>query len=237
MKLSKLVLLAAALVCFSAAALADAEFTNANGSITSKAGSTGYSLSLTGSSLVNVSGSPGYDCTGLGSGGCNGTVGYTTGLTSGLNASLIDNVTGGPTTLAPGGVFTIRGDNGSGPGGLVFKGTFTNALWTYVGTCTGTTSCGVRGGYWEWQLSGNVTGTFYLPGGGKKTDVGATVTLTTQQFHNDPFIHGTGTIGVSGGSSALGSPAPESGTLILFGTGLIGIALLARKKYSSRAQA
>jgi hypothetical protein len=231
--MNKLFLLALSIACFSAAAFADGQFTNSGGTITSRAGSTGYYLILTGSSLVNVSGAGSLDCSGAGAGGCNGRVSYTTGFTSGLNASLINNVGGSPTNLGAGGLFTISGDNGTGPHGDIFKGTFTNATWTYVGTCTGTTSCGVAGGYYEWEITGNVTGTYYI-NGQQIQGAGATIQLTTQKMTNDPFTHGTGTIGLSGGSSTVGRvTAPESGTLILFGTGLVGIALLARRKFSS----
>jgi hypothetical protein len=233
MKLSKLVLLGLAISCFSSAAFADAQFTNAGGLLTSINGGTGYYLKSSPSPLTNVSGAGALDCSGKAA--CNGTVSYTTTLTSGLNPSLIDNVGGSPTNFAPGGTFTIKGDGGTGPGGIVFKGTFTNATWTYVGTCTGTTSCGVQGGYWEWQLSGNVTGIFY-ENGKQGTGMGATVTLSTQQFKNDPFLKGTGTIGISSGGTTLGGIVPESETLILFGTGLVGIALFAKRRHSSGLQ-
>jgi hypothetical protein len=229
--MNKLLLLVLSVVCFSAAAFADGQFTNSGGTLTSKAGSGGYELQLTGSSLVNVSGAGSLDCSGVSS--CNGRVSYTTGLTSGLNPLLINNVGGSPTTFAMGGTFTISGDGGTGPHGDIFIGTFTNATWTYVGTCTGTTSCGVAGGYYEWQLTANVTGTYYV-NGQSFSGTGATVQLTTQKMTSDPFTNGTGRIGLSGGSTTVGRVmAPESGTLILFGTGLVGIALLARRRFSA----
>jgi hypothetical protein len=234
MKISKSALFVLAISCLSSAAFADnAQFTNAGGLLSSVNGGTGYYLQAT-SSLTNVTGAGALDCSGKAA--CNGTVGYTTTLTSGLNPSLIDNVCATPpncaaTQFVAGGKFNIKGDGGTGPGGLVFKGTFTNATWTYVGTCTGTTSCGVQGGYWEWQLSGNVNGIFY-ENGGQHQGMGATVTLTTQQFKTDPFLKGTGAIGISSGGTTLGGIVPESGTLILFSTGLVGIALIARRRSS-----
>ena len=233
MKTSKLFFLALAIGCLSSAAFADAQFTNAGGLLTSNNGGSGYYLQSSSSSLINVSGAGPLDCSGKAA--CNGTVGYTTTLTSGLNANLIDNVGGSPTNFSSGGRFIIKGDGGTGPGGLVFNGSFTNATWTYVGTCTGTTTCGVQGGYWEWQLSGNVTGVFY-DNGHKGTGMGAAVTLSTQQFKTDPFLKGTGTIGISSGGTTLGGIVPESGTLILFGTGLVGIALFAKRRHSSGLQ-
>jgi len=227
--MNKLLLLVLSVACFSAAAFADGQFTNAGGTLSSIAESGGYELQLTGSSLVNVSGAGSLDCTGADV--CNGRVSYTTGLTSGLNPLLINNVGGPATALGAGGTFIISGDGGAGPHGDIFIGSFTNATWTYVGTCTGTTSCGVTGGYYEWQLSGNVTGTYYV-NGQMYTGTGATVQLTTPRMKNDPFANGTGRLGLSGGSSTV-VVTPESGTLILFGTGLVGIALLARRRFSS----
>jgi len=230
--MNKLLLLVLSVVCFSVSAFADGQFTNSGGTLTSNAGAGGYYLSLTGSSLVNVSGAGSLDCTGADV--CAGRVSYTTGLTSGLNPLLINNVGGSPTSLAAGGTFIISGDGGTGPHGDVFIGSFTNATWTYVGTCTGTTSCGVTGGYYEWQLTGNVQGTYYVNGHAMQ-GTGATVQLTTQKMKTDPFTNGTGKIGLSGGTTTVGA-VPESGTLILFGTGLVGIALLARRRFSTGLQ-
>jgi len=218
----KMVLFAVSLVCFTSAAFADATFENSGGSLKSLNGGTGYYLQSSGSQLSGVNGLGALDCSGLASQGgtCSGLVSFTTGLTSGLAPTLIDNV-GGPATVltGPGSIKISEG------GSTIFTGTFVNALWTYVGTCTGISSCGVTGGYYEWQLSGNITGTY---SNGQPAN-GALVQLTTQPMKNDPFIHGTGTIGIAGGSSTL-QTVPESGTLVLFGTGLVAVALLTRRK-------
>lgn len=188
----KLILLALTVVFFSAAPLADGQIFDAGGTITSKKGATGYYLQ----GLSPVVAITNY-CSSQAA--CNASVRFDTGSTDGLDPLLIDNVSGPPTTLAAGGVFEVKGATGSGPDGLIFAATFTNALWTYIGTCTGTTSCGVKGGRYQWQLSGNVTGTVYLPGGEKKTDVGATASFTTLKTKTDQFLDGTGNIGIDDG--------------------------------------
>jgi hypothetical protein len=232
MKIVKLVLLGLAISCLSSAAFADSTWNDMDGTLTSFSGVTGYYLSNAGSasSLVSVTGAGSlYDC----GGGtpCNGKVSYTTGMTAGFNTSLINNIGGPATSLGNGTLKITLPGIGTGPGGLVFLGTFSDITWTYIGTCTAT-GC-TKGEYYQWEVMGNISGTYYLPGGGTSTAKGFNVQLTTQKFTgSDPFANGTGHITGGGGAVSMGV-VPESGTLILFGTGLVGIALLVRRKHFS----
>jgi hypothetical protein len=62
---------------------------------------------------------------------------------------------------------------------------------------------------------------------------GAVVQLTVGAS-TDPFCATCSKkIGISGGNANLPGVVPESGTLILFGTGLIAIVVVARRKYLS----
>jgi hypothetical protein len=244
MKAGRLLLLAVALAAFPALASATSHWSDIDGTLTSTAGATGYKLSNVGqaSSITGVTGAGAYDCAwgGTTALAC-GKVSYTTGLTAGLNPSLINNIGTGPTSLGNG-TLTIAMNNGangfpvgSGPGGVVFTGTFTNITWSYIGTCTSTACTG--GGYWQWMISGNVSGTYYLPSGQAIQVSGFNVQLTTQRFKStsgpDPFANGTGHLSGGPGGVTLGGTVPEQGTLILFGTGLVGVALVARKKLTS----
>jgi hypothetical protein len=236
-----LLMLYLAVLFVSATALADSNssFDNQGGTLHSfKDGHKGYYLQmgnpktgLGGSALTSVTGAGALNCGGQ-LPACKGNVSWKTPDTASLTKTLINNVTSGPTSLGGGGSFTIF-EKGGTHGGIVFTGTFTTATWTYVGTCTGFPACGVSGGYYAWQLSGNITGTLYANGQQYQVS-GATVQLTTQKFKKDPFINGTGSMTLSGGNTTLPGVAPEPGTLALLGSGLVGIGFFARRKYSSR---
>jgi hypothetical protein len=226
MKISKLVLLGLILGCLSSVALADASFDNQGGNLFSRlydhSGMYFLTTGSVGSPLTSVNGAGSLNCN-----PCSGTVNYATGLQS---LSLINNAGAYGNTSSLNTVnstFTIMEN-----GGTVFHGSFTSISWKYVGTCTGTTTCGVTGGYYQWQLTGSVTGTYM----GQNIS-GATVQLTTGKIVGknavDPFApNGSMLIGLSGGNSSF-PIVPESSTLILFGTGLVGIALLVRRKHFS----
>jgi|HubBroStandDraft_6_1064221.scaffolds.fasta_scaffold00202_21 hypothetical protein len=231
MKISKLILFVLAIGCFSSAAFADSNWNDTDGILTSRAGTTGYFLSNAGaaSHLTSVTGAGSYDCN-----PCSGSdkVSYTTGMTSGLNPSLINVlVPHDPTSLGNGTLTITMPGVGTGPNGTVFSGSFSNITWTYIGTCVAGVCA--KGQYNQWEVQGNIGGTYYLPGGGTQHQMGFNVQLSTQKYFGiDPFASGTGSITGGPGGLTLGA-VPESGTLILFGTGLVGIALFAKWRHAS----
>jgi hypothetical protein len=162
----------------------------------------GTGLKLTGSALMSV--------TGLGSfndSSPSGFVNLTTGaLASGMLSS---NATFGA------GTFKITDTHT----GLVFQGTFTNATWT--------AATGLPPGQFGWTLSGTVSGT--LNG---SPVVGGTLQVTTISTKGNPFLTGGKMkINLNAGTTTIpGATTPELGTLSLLGTGMVGIALIARRK-------
>jgi PEP-CTERM motif len=232
MKMSKLVLLALAIVGFSTAAFADQQWNDIDGMLHSKVGTTGYYLTNvgSGSTITSVTGAGDYNCN-----PCVGKVAYTTGMTSGFNPSFINVLTPGVLTdLGSGTIAITLPGVGGGPGGLVFSGNFTGITWQYIGTCTAG-GC-ATGQYYQWEIMGHVSGTYYFSDGTTHQAQGFNVQLTTMRFHgNDPFANGTGSIAGGVGGVSLGI-TPEPRTLILFGTGLVGIALFVRRRRPSGLQ-
>jgi len=160
-------------------------------------------LSLTGSTIRTVDGLYGG---GEDQGSNLGSYSFSTGaLTSGSLQM------GG--TFAAGGSFMIMGNGSNGvPNGVIFSGAFSGPVsWTMVCLANGTHN---------YTLSGAVSGAL---GNGYATN-GATVQLTINTGKG--FFSGSTTIS-SGDTNIV---VPEPGTLSLFGTGLIGLAGVIRRK-------
>jgi len=130
-----------------------------------------------------------------------GSLTFTTGaFTSG------DTSMGG--TLAAGGTFQITGNGTNGvTNGVIFSGTFTSGTWALVTLANGTHNYILTAGLVS--ASGVV---------------GATTQLTVNTGKG--FFNGSA--GLSSGNTSLA--VAEPGTLTLFGTGLIGLAGIIRRK-------
>ena len=162
-------------------------------------------LSLTGSTIIMVNGLYG-DGQDLGSN--LGSFSFSTGaLTSG-------SLTMGG-SFAAGGSITIMGNGHNGvPNGVIFSGTFSGPVsWTMTTLCNGTHN---------YTLKGAVSGSL---GNGYDT-FGAITRLTVNTGKG--FFNRSTTIS-SGDTNIV---VPEPGTLSLFGTGLIGLAGVIRRKLS-----
>jgi hypothetical protein len=213
MRVAKTLILAA-VVCMCSSAFADTIFSNQKGTLVATSGV----LSVANSSLISVAGLPGYNSSAPPN---LGSVKFTSGtLASGSIAS--------SATFNAGGSFKITGNNNTGPGGFVFKGTFSSGSWTKSPTSN------------AWTFFGTITNGMIKEGHGAFVSVTGAVTtqLTTVSTTGNPFNPTTnsGSIKLAGGTTTFPAVVPEPGTLALFGTGLVGIGMLAKRRASKRNQ-
>jgi hypothetical protein len=190
------------------------DFTNAAGSLNGSASG----LSLNGSALIAIN-SPSGMLTGI-----LGSLAFSTGaLTSGSLE------TGG--TFAGGGSFTITGNGTNGiPNGVIFTGTFSGPLtWTVITLADGSHNYSLTG-----TLQGNwfpLKGTWFTG----QTVYGAAVQLTTnvgKGWFGSSTTLSSGDTAISGNGLVI--TAPEPGSMLFFGTGILGIAGVLRHKSKHR---
>lgn len=199
----KILLLAVLALALPLAAFASSSIDTTNNGGTLTGSSSG--LSLSGSTLTAVTGL--FGSSGIIQGSNLGSVSFTTG------ALATGSLTGGSMTFASGGSFTITGNGVNGvPNGVIFSGTFSGPVTVVENLGTNGTA--------SYTITGALSGTLYT---GFKT-VAATSQITV-------FVHkGTLANGATVSSGDTTIVVPEPGTLSLFGTGLIGLAGLVRRK-------
>jgi hypothetical protein len=207
----KIVLLAVLALALPLAAFASSSIDTSNSGGTLTGTSSG--LSLSGSTLTQVTGL--FGSSGLIQGSNLGSVSFSTGALTSGSLSTSCSVTCVVATFAGGGSFTISGNGSNGvPNGVIFSGTFSGPVTVIENPSAS------NNGTASYTITGALSGTLYT---GFKT-VAATSQITV-------FVHkGTLANGATISSGDTTIVVPEPGTLSLFGTGLIGLAGLVRRK-------
>jgi len=225
MKLATCLAVAVLVTLIPVAALADSNttFDNSDGTFTSN--TLAGTLSLAGSALSGVSNlmTP-YNCPP----GCSGVVSLTTGtLMSGSFDPPGPCPTGcTPAIFAAGGSFDVT-SHGAG-GGFTFTGSFSSESWQKFGS--GTTVF--------WTFIGQITnGTLTLGNGEVFNNIDAGTFDLTTVGGQPKTVKGGLQWTDSKGSTNFPSPVPEPSTLALFGSGLIAVGLLAKRRLAGKVSA
>jgi hypothetical protein len=199
----RLIFLGLVMMALPMAAFADSNLIFQNLGGTLKVGSGG--VTLTNSKLTEIDGLAGMGTvTGSGKFPTLGALSFSTGAEISSSFNSATNVT--TTVFAGGGSFTITGNGENGvPKGVIFQGTFS-------GDVTVSSSPRTKDAARMFMLTGAVTGTYNG------------VTLNGQVV--ELRVGGT----KLGGTTAVASVVPEPSTLGLFGTGLVSMAGLLRRK-------
>jgi len=238
MKVWRLALLIAAVICISLAASAQTNitFTNNDGTFTfdedSAAGNPTYDEltlgaisnglgadgTLTGISGLSAFGIPNQSLTFPCSPDCLGTISLTTGTLE--SGSIL-----GSAKFNPGGTFSVD-YNGLG---IIFSGTFSKAKWVSGGSGTNV-----------WTFIGTImNGTLTVDGQTYTIPTAATVQLTTVGGANGTPVYHTNkqtyTFSDNQGTTNF-SLAPEPGSLVLFGSGLVVVGLLTRRRSTGQRE-
>jgi len=180
------------------------DFTNLGG----KLGGSSAGLSLAGSMLIAINGPKGL---------FTGDLGSVTFSTGGLSIGSLQ--LGG--TFNSGGSFVISGNGTDGiPNGVIFSGTFLGPVtWTLITLTNGTHN---------YTLTGTLTGSWFT---GQMVN-GAVVQLTVNTgnaFFSSSATISSGNTDFSGSGLRIAS-TPEPGSIVFFGTGVISMAGVLRRK-------
>lgn len=251
MRLWKVVLFALVSSCMSLPLLAQSiTFDNTDGMFSGTGLGLGNSLSLgnltTGvgdSTLVTINGFTG-NLAGYNTTAANlGTLSFSTGaLTSGTMVPLSNQTS----TFGPGGGFTVKDTFNGGYGGFTFSGTFSAESWacSFGANCkliTGTTN--EYKGMWVFNGTLAAGTTLTIDGQTFMATTPGTVQFTAAGPNKTSItatVNSNGTISFqdAGGTTTFGGKfqiSPEPGTLTLFGSGLIGVGLLAKYGRSKKS--